>query len=62
MVAIDGKKIKNYNDLYTVLDKYKVGQDVEVEVLRAADSELASEAEKFGTTKLQVTLGEVPSV
>jgi len=34
ILEIDGKKVKNASDLYRALDKYKVGDTLDMEVLR----------------------------
>lgn len=36
IVAVDGKAVKNASDLYRILDKYKVGQTLDLECLRTA--------------------------
>ena len=38
ITAIDGKKIESSNDLYLILEKYKVGDAVTVTMLRNGKS------------------------
>ncbi|RKZ15572.1 2-alkenal reductase [bacterium] len=40
IVAIDGQEIRNYDDLYKVLDRFEPGQEVEIKVLRNLQDEL----------------------
>jgi S1-C subfamily serine protease len=49
IVAIDGKPIKNSNDLYAALDRHKAGDTVTVTVLRDGERQ-----------DVQVTLQEAP--
>jgi S1-C subfamily serine protease len=42
VVSIDGEAVENHDDLYRVLDRHAVGDDIEVEVLRDGDRRTVS--------------------